>query len=205
MTMKNLIAFLFAIFTSLSFAESEPNAREKTMVVEGTLENTPKELLDYCKTVECRKGTHFKLKIKGGSYYEYSGFIDLPAIQPDILTIYPGEELYIEAEIDGDKLVNLKQVPTNVNPEKTISMKLWQEPSIRDGTEMMLSVTNPFKGYLRYEVGMMTLDSSNLKYTSSCPVMPGKISYEHWPFPIFQLAFANMRLIKVDGASITCQ
>lgn len=203
--MKNLIVFLLAIFASLSFSESELNSDDKSTVVEGTLENTPKELLDYCKTVECRKGTHFKLKTKDGYYYEYKGFIDPPAIQPDILTIYPGEELYIEAELDGDKLVNLKQVPKSVNPAKTISIKFWQEPSIRDGTEMMLSVTNPFKGYLRYEIGMMTLDSSNLKYTSSCPVMPGKISYEHWPFPIFQLAFANIHLIKIEGDSITCQ
>lgn len=203
--MRNfLIILLVAALASCAQNRTKTNSL-KVNLVEGNETNTPKELLEYCKTATCRKNTHFKVKLKDSSYYEYKGAIDPPIIQENIVTLYPGEEVYIEADVSGNSLKNMVVVPGIRSPQKTIVIKFWQEPSLRDGTEMMLKVSNPFSKSLRYELGMMSFDSSKLTYTSSCPVMPGLSVFEHWPFPIFQLAMADMRLIDVSGQEIKCE
>ncbi len=80
------------------------------------------EFVEYCKTHECRKNTHFKLKKKDGSYFEYTSEIDPPVVQPKFISIYPGETLFIEADIEGDLLINLKHVKTVERPEKTMKL-----------------------------------------------------------------------------------
>lgn len=203
--MRKVLIILFLTFLVSCAQNHIRSENARVNLVESSEADTPKELLEYCKTTPCRKNTHFKVKLKDGSYYEYRGVIDPPIIQENMVTLYPGEEVYIEAEVSGSSLQNMVVVPNIQNPQKTIVIKFWQETSIRDGTEMMLKVINPFSKYLRYELGMMTFESSELKYTSSCPVMPGLSVFEHWPFPIFQLAMADMRFIDVSGDEVVCK
>jgi hypothetical protein len=50
---------------------------------------------------------------------------------------------------------------------------------------------------------MQPLDADDVFHTSSCPVMAGTRSFEHWPFPIFQLVVMGIESVPEDG-SITC-
>ncbi|WP_317933543.1 hypothetical protein [Halioxenophilus sp. WMMB6] len=201
--MKKLLLTLPALLLCACAGTSTQGAHDQ--LVEGTLENTPPDLLEYCKTTACRENTQFKLKMEDGSSYEYRGAIDPPIVQPDLITLYPGEDVFIEATIEGDRLVDMVVVPEVKSPEKTITMKFWQEPSMADGTDMLLQVDNPFEKFLRYELGMMTFDAEELQYTSSCPVIPGGSGFEHWPYPIFLMAFANLRLVEINDEEVTCE
>lgn len=194
------LSLVLAISFSHGFAQEnlKPDARlGKDCTWEGFVE--------FCKTRECRKDSVVKIKKKDGSYFARVMDLAPPAVEPHSISILPGETLLVEADIDGDRLVNLKQVKTVCHPEKTIRLKFWQEPSIRDGTEMVLKVLNPFDKYLKYRLYMMSVDSDSTQYTSSCPVIPGKLSYEHWPYPLFQIFVLDLKLIKIEGDKIVCQ
>ena len=184
--------------------EPDPDPQSVTRV-DGDMSEAAADFIEYCKSEPCRQNTHFKVKLQDGSYYEYNGKLDPPVVQSGLVTLYPGESIYIEADVVGDTLVNLNLVREISNPDKTITIKFWQDTSMSSGTDMMLSVHNPFERFLRYELGMMTFDSNEVQYTSSCPVLPGKFAYEHWPFPLFQLAMTGFRLIDVEDGQISCE
>jgi hypothetical protein len=61
---------------------------------------------------------------------------------------------------------------------------------------MTLKVDSPFAGVLKYRLGIMPLDGHRLLKTSSCPVVRGTASFEHWPYPLFQAAAADFRLVE---------
>ena len=69
-----------------------------------------------------------------------------PYVLPEnTVQVYPGEELYIEADVENDVLVNLKNVGEIKNPEKTLIIKFSQICDGRKHQAMMLSVFNPFE------------------------------------------------------------
>jgi hypothetical protein len=160
---------------------------------------------EFCKTRQCRKDMLVKIKKKDGSYFVSTQKLAPPAVEPRSISILPGETLFVEADIDSDLLVNLKQVTAVTHPEKTIRLEFWQEPTIRDGTEMLLKVSNPFEKHLRYKLYMMTTDSDSMRYTSSCPVMPGKFSLEHWPYPLFQIFVVDIKLVTPGVEKLVCE
>jgi hypothetical protein len=129
--------------------------------------------IEYCKTALCRKNLTIKLKQDDGKYYERTFELLPPAVQGEMIYIYAGEIIFIEADFNADKPVNFKQVLENTNPDKTIVFDLKQSTDIGDGLGMMLTVSNPFSKPLHYKMGMMPLDKEDLYKTSSCPVIAG--------------------------------
>lgn len=160
--------------------------------------------IEYCKTVMCRKNLTIKLKQADGKYYERSFDLLPPAVQGSEISIFAGETIFIEADVDGDHPVNFKQVLENKNPEKTIVFHLVQSTDIGDGTGMMLTVNNPFSRPLHYKMGMMPLGEENLYKTSSCPVVARGAAYEQWPHPIFQIAVGGFYFLK-EGEELVCK
>ncbi len=67
---------------------------------------------------------------------------------------------------------------------------------------MIFRVVNPFAKFLRYRLDMMALGSDLLRYTSSCPVIPEKMAYEQWPYPIFQLIMSDLRFVEGEETKI---
>jgi hypothetical protein len=109
------------------------------------------------------------------------------------VSIFPGNELFVEADIEGNSLVNLRVIDTVENPEKTLSFQLSQSSS-----GSMLSVKNPFNVSIKYHVNMVDLDGNHHK-TSSCPLTPKGGAFEMWPHPIPQLEIFNFRVIDISG------
>jgi hypothetical protein len=137
-----------------------------------------------------------------GSVLEVPIKVRLPYIQPNgWITIFPGEEVFIEMDLDGEQLKNPRAVRKPEKPSNTITFKFWQEPERKDS---FLLVTNPFPRLVKFNLGMMPLHTERLLKTTSCPVLPGKVLYEHWPHPIFQLVVANVRFLP-EGAETRCE
>lgn len=146
---------------------------------------------ELCAVAQCAHDVHIVIRRKDGSTFDKT-FPVLPVVQQSMVSIYPGMTVNFEADLDGDRLVNLKLVKEIANPAKTITAKLSQDEKVG----MMLSTSNPFDKDLRIRMGMMLLDGEDLLRTSSCPVVAGGGGYELWPYPLFQVIFADMRLIE---------
>jgi hypothetical protein len=187
----SLAAFVlvFGLLQSLPLA-----AEYKTVPPEET-EKAEKEM---CEKVGCAFDVHIVLKRKDGSTYDKS-FHSVPVAQPGGISVYAGQSVLFEADIQGDELANFKLVKTVEHPEKTLSASLEQESD----NSMMLILRNPFKKNLKIAMGIMPLDHDGLLKTSSCAVLSGRTGFELWPYPIFQVWLGNMRLLD-DSSQMTC-
>ena len=134
-----------------------------------------------CNETKCQRNLHVVLKKKDGSIYDQTFPIFPAIVQNEGILVVAGQTVYVEAELSNGKLINLRAVDSITHPDKTLTVKLEQMP---DGG-MMLSTSNPFDALLKFDMGMMPLDSDDLLKTSSCPVLKG--SFEMWPYPILQV------------------
>lgn len=152
-----------------------------------------------CEHTVCQHNLHVVLKQKDGKTYDQT-FGAFPGIVQEMgITVVAGQTVHVEADVSCDRLVNLKAVDVVVHPDRTITAALIQDKA----GGMMLSLANPFSRPLKFDMGMMPLDTDGLYRTSSCPVIAGGGSYEMWPYPIFQLVLGNARLLDAN-APIAC-
>ena len=171
----------------LCVAQSFPLAAQYTVPPEEQ-ERVEKEM---CKHVGCAFDVHVVLKQKDGSTYD-KRLRTVPVVQPNGVSVYAGQSVLFEADVQGDQLVNLKLVKTIEHPDKTLSASLVQDSD----NSMRLTLHNPFNQNLKIAMGIMPLDHVDLLNTSSCPVLAGKIGFELWPYPLFQVWLGNMRLLR---------
>jgi hypothetical protein len=151
--------------------------------------DAPIELKEFCKEHACRRNVAVKLRT-GGDDIDITLPLYWPAIEDDRISLLPGEELLVEAELNGDKLVALKQVQQADHPEKTIELKFEQS---EDGLDMRLLVRNPFKAPLKYHADMFDF-SHTPHQTTSCPVHAGIFGVESWPQPIPEIVLSDLHL-----------
>lgn len=159
------------------------------------------EQAQACADRSCRGKTVVKLQLASGELLQRQFDWFNPVIQDNSISILAGEELFIEADEQDGRLVNLKQVPENAHPEKTLVFKFWQDPGHVD---MTLAVSNPFSRPLKYRLSLMDTQSSELKPVSSCSVLGGGAAYEYWPKPIVQLLVVEPVLLPAS-APHTCE
>jgi hypothetical protein len=150
-----------------------------------------------CEHTLCRPPQTIRLMKDDGSVFESSFDVENPIVHKGWVSIFPGETLFVEADRDDDRLVNLRAVKEMRDPHRTLELRFWQEKGKPD---MFLKVNNPFSRTMKYHAVMMLLDSDKLYKTSSCPVLAGKIAFERWPHAVFELLLFDFRLVG-DGAS----
>jgi hypothetical protein len=160
----------------------------------------PEELRKLCETILCRKPGVVRLTLDNGKPFETTFDAPVPIVQNERVSILPGETVFVEAEVSGDRLVNLRAVAAIEHPEKTLTFEFSQ-----GAFGMQLVVTNPFEKHVKYHAGMMLPSSEKLLKTSSCPVIGGGGSaFESWPNAIFQLVLFDFRLLD-RTATMSCE
>ncbi len=177
-----IVGFCMSSFAAAQYRDVSPEEAEHEM----------------CKKVGCAFDVRIVLKQKDGAAYDES-FHVLPVVQPGGVSVYAGQSVLFEADVQGDRLGNFKLVKSVEHPERTLSASLEQSGDY----SMKLVVRNPFKQPLKIAMGIMPLDHNDLVTTSSCPVVAGGASYELWPYPLFQVWLGNIRLLK-DLSEVTC-
>jgi len=161
------------------------------------------DFLKMCEIAPCRRNVDFSLKKADGTYFTFKVPLAPPVVEPGFISVYPGETLNFEADENPDSTLTLRLVPTVAHPEKTITMKLVQEPKIGDGTGMIFTINNPFDRDIRYHLGIMSLNDERVLATSACPIMRKIMGVEHWPYPLFRVLVARVGFMKPDE-SRTC-
>jgi hypothetical protein len=162
------------------------------------------EFKKVCEQMPCRKNVKISLKTQKGMF-NFRAALFPPVVQETFITLIPGENLFVEATVQEDHLINLAVVKQVANPGRTISFEFHQTDELGDGTHMVLMVKNPFEKHLRYRLGMMLPDGDTVYATTSCPVGPKIMIMEHWPHPIFQLIFTEMRLVDETNDDLACK
>jgi hypothetical protein len=115
-------------------------------------------------------------------------------INDSIVQIFPGEKLFIEAEIVKNKLTNFKIVNDIKDKSKTLIVDFRQSAKGKVHEQMILSIDNPFNKQLRYKAMMNLMKHNKWVKTSVYPVMPRLKAIEMWPDLITSLALGGFEL-----------
>lgn len=166
-----------------------------------TEEEPPDEMsfAEFCESNPCRENIELSFLTDNGRVEQFLEWY-WPVVQGDQISLLPGDKIYIEAILEDEKFINLKQVQINSNPEKTIIFNFQQ----MDGKiDMILSVKNPFSELMKFNLNMIDFEGNPHK-TSSCPVVSGGSVYEMWPHIIPELIVSNIHLLS-EAEAISCE
>jgi len=114
------------------------------------------------------------------------------------ISIFGGEQIYLQAIFQGNKFVGIKKVDTVSDPSVTLTFRFLQG---NGGKNMLLSVTNPLSHSVKYHLDMVDF-SGILHKTSSCPVMAGRSVGEYWPHSIPEIRISNFHLATTEEEKI---
>lgn len=117
------------------------------------------------------------------------------------VTILPGEEIHITFDIKDAKLSNPRAVTQKSDMYPALSFRFQQEAVTGD---TLLRITSTLNHTVKFDLGMMLPEGERILKTSSCPVLAGKSSYEHWGYPVFQFIAARFRVLPA-GSAMTCE
>jgi CxxC motif-containing protein len=141
-----------------------------------------------------RQPYKLKMPVDKNSVYE----MDVPTSafvqNNNIVQIYPGEKIFLEAKIINDSL-RLKSVKEIKNPEKTITVSCTQAVTKGKHENIMLKIENPFDKDLYYSASMYLMRSSKWVPTNVYPVKAKLIAFEMWPDVIITLTLTDWKLL----------
>jgi hypothetical protein len=132
-----------------------------------------------------RSSFELKLSVDGVNYWQWTVPQSNYVFNENYIQFYPGEALYVEADVINNVIVKLTVVKNIVNESKTIVIEFEQinnkdNPKIHEF--MMLKIKNPFNKNLEYKADInLVLFDNKWVNTSTIPVKAGLISYEIWP------------------------
>jgi len=108
--------------------------------------------------------------------------------------LYPGETVYLEAELTAGQISKLRAVPAIRDSSKTILISFTQSSKKRVHELMMLKVINPFSQTLSYKAMILLLNQKKWEPTSILPVPAGLTGYETWQDIIISIGIGGWTL-----------
>jgi glycine cleavage system H lipoate-binding protein len=141
-----------------------------------------------------REAYKVKLAVDKKTSYESEIKVTPYFVQDQVLQLYPGEDILLEAELDNGKIKSVKVVKENLHPEKTITISFSQLVEKKMHDMMMMKLTNPFKQQLIYKARILLFKSNKWASTTTVPIMPGISSFETWPDIITSIALLDWSL-----------
>ena len=140
-----------------------------------------------CQQVACRAAIILRLRVSDKEYAEFD-FPKGPYVADGFINLLNGEELNVEFEDQGGKLINPRYVKEVIHAERTINMKLGQ---LETGT--VFTIKNPFSQPIIYDCAIQHFQHQKFTRTSVVQVPAKLVSFESWPYPITQLVISNVR------------
>lgn len=137
----------------------------------------------------------FKLSIAVDDTSIYSADIKASdfILPENTIQIYPGENIFVEVELEKNVIKSMKTVKENLNPKKTLIISFNQVVEGKTNKGMMLKIENPFKKKLEYKALMFLMNYKKWVPTNVLPVYPKLSSYETWPDLIVTIALGEWK------------
>jgi len=110
-----------------------------------------------------------------------------PNVGSTVLSIFAGEQAYVEVAVQNKMIVGIQKVRNVIDPKSTMNFKFMKDESRKI---MTLSVENPLTSPVKYHIDMVDY-RGGLHNTSSCPVLAGKSVFEIWSHPIPEIRITN--------------
>ena len=207
-SMKDFLISLFltAILNGCDSQSNKPKNNDEQQI----------DLIEYCKTHECRKDLKFRVRTPDDTYFEYSTKFSVPVVQEKIdesdsgdkrtnylVTIFPGETIYVAFDPGTEGPENMRSVSSSDNSSNSLTIKLTQEENIANGLGMKLSIHNSSRFYIKYWLFVQKIKDNTSSKVSSCPLKPESISYETWQDPVFQIHMG--KFIWTDETDLECE
>ena len=160
---------------------------------------------EVCSLVPCREPVNITLRLNSEKNIEVP-LPKAPYYYNGVASIAAGETLYLEAVVQDGKLVKLDYVPEIRNASTTITFHFAQVGQKPTDVDMLLTTHNPLKYAVVYKALIHRAGTDRFVGTSICPILPGKNTYENWPYPIVQLALTNFFLTsEVEASARGCR
>ena len=121
-----------------------------------------------------------------------------PIVASTQLSIFPGEQVYVEVAVQDNVIVGIQKVSNIIDPKSTMNFQF-----VRDDNRklMTLTVENPFATPVKYHIDLVDYQGK-LHHTSSCPVLAGGSVYETWPHPIPELRITNFHFASGEEQTV---
>jgi hypothetical protein len=155
-------------------------------------------LNSYCQNGLNNKRPPYKLHlfVNDSLFYDFQLDESPYVINDTILQVFPGEKLFVEAELLNNKLTNLLVVPKRRNIFRTITIQFEQNKVGKTHEQMMLTIKNPFRKNLTYIAKVSLLGENKWVNSTSGPVLAGMESIEIWPDIITSIVLTGFKLDK---------
>jgi hypothetical protein len=137
-----------------------------------------------------------KLFVNDSVFYEAPMKASRYIINDTIIQIFPGEKLYVESEIQNNKLVNFKVVPKITDKNRTMVIEFHQEKKGKNHDQMILTIENPYQKNLHYSAMINLMNEHRWRKTSVVQVLPGQKSIEMWSDIITSIALSGFEFIE---------
>lgn len=137
------------------------------------------------QTVHSKKGKRKPGKGKKEGKVETTGLGEEPVV------IYPGETVIIEATVVDGEFVSLKRVKRNRKPKTTF---VFMFSYFNNGRDMLLYTEHPFDKPVKYHIDMLDREGKP-ENTTSCPLRPGVVHYEHWQYRFAAVSISNFHFL----------
>jgi hypothetical protein len=132
-----------------------------------------------------KEGTQYETDVKSSPYLN----------GPNILQLYPSENIFIEIEQVNGVISSMKTVKEIKNPSKTIQISFEQNLIKKIHGGMILKINNPFPLILNYSAKIFLLKENKWVSTDVMPVQPKLSSFETWPDVIVTIALSDWKLL----------
>lgn len=137
---------------------------------------------------------NLKLFVDDKSFYSSPIVESDYVVNDSIIQIFPGEKLFIEADVVRDRLTNFQVVNEIKNKDKTLVFEFQQKANGKVHEQMILTVTNPFNKTLQYKALINLMRTKRWESTSVLPIMPKLQSIEMWPDIITSVILVGFKL-----------
>jgi len=147
-------------------------------------------------TSNIRPKFNLKLFVNDSTFYQSPMNETSYVIKSEMVQIFPGETLYIEADIAKDSLIDLHIVPAIIHKDKTITISFSQDHENNIHKQMILKINNPFSESLTYHAHINLMKTKKWVGSSVLPVQPTLESFETWPDIITSIVLSDFYLQK---------
>jgi hypothetical protein len=119
-----------------------------------------------------------------------------------LVVIRPGQTICIAATSLGSVVTAVRVVRSTVTEEsaRPIILRSW-----RDGSDVYLTIRNPYARYLKYRAAVVLPGEARPRDTKTCPVLSDyRPTIEHWPQLVDEILLTDFRLLP-EGTSAACE
>ena len=129
-----------------------------------------------------RKPFKLDLEINDTNYFQAEIPESPIVLASNSVQLYPGEEIYIEVELDSvNKIKSIKSVKKNLNPKTTLVISFEQIAKKHIHEKMVLSIYNPFDMELIYKPSLLLFKISDWLLKKDIIAPKNQLSVEVFP------------------------